>query len=172
MRYFTALFLSAFLMLLVANNFLATATSVENDLAQKKQSQVRAPLLDAASKGDMERVKSLLTSGVDVNMKGLANETALMLAVFERHPAIVDILLKAGANVNMESVMGWTPLMWAVNSSSLEIQRRLLQADAYINARSSKNGRTALIFASIGNNSQTVKTRRRLKACRTSRLRR
>lgn len=54
-------------------------------------------LFKAASKGDLERLKKLLTSGIDVNAKSdFYGRTALHDAAAEGHLAVVDFLIKKG----------------------------------------------------------------------------
>jgi glutaminase len=55
-------------------------------------------LFKAASKGDLERLKKLLESGVDVNaMSDFYGRTALHDAAAEGHFAVVDFLVKKGS---------------------------------------------------------------------------
>jgi ankyrin repeat protein len=58
-------------------------------------------LLDAARKGDVAAVKSLLAKGADVNAKTRYNQTPLMFAAQQGHIEIVKLLLEAGADVNV-----------------------------------------------------------------------
>ncbi len=55
------------------------------------------PLIDAAEKGQIERVKALLEAGADVNAKANDGRTALMWAEDSGHNEIVEILKKAEA---------------------------------------------------------------------------
>ncbi len=54
-------------------------------------------LIEAASKGDTEKVHALLAKGADVNAKDNKGGTALMAAKREGHKEIVRMLKKAGA---------------------------------------------------------------------------
>ena len=58
------------------------------------------PLVDAAERGDLAAVRCLVESGVPVDSKNAAGETALNEACDEGYPAIAEYLLKNGANVN------------------------------------------------------------------------
>ncbi len=51
-------------------------------------------LIDAASHGDIKRVRSLLAGGADVNAKDTDGVTALMMAAQDGHTDIVKVLLK------------------------------------------------------------------------------
>lgn len=54
-------------------------------------------LLDAASRGDLELVKTLLRKGADVNSKDEDGDTALSLAKTRRHDAVAQYLRAQGA---------------------------------------------------------------------------
>lgn len=111
--------------------------------------------LSAAYFGDAKTVKSLLQSGVDVNVArdGL---TALMLAVMERHPETVQALLDAGADPNQKNQTNETALMMAAfptssaetdrSQTDVEITRLLIGRGADVNA-ADENGMTALMKA-------------------------
>lgn len=54
-------------------------------------------LIDAAQRGDISSVKSLLNKGADMNAKNKNGWTASMLASKNGHTEIVQLLKKAGA---------------------------------------------------------------------------
>ena len=62
--------------------------------------------LDAADRGDVETVKTLLASGVDANALDYrrlpTNRTALMHAASGGHLDVVELLIAAGAKVDMK----------------------------------------------------------------------
>ena len=57
----------------------------------------QTPLMEAALRGDTEKVKALLAQGADVNAKTRFGGTALMYAARNGHKEIVRILWEAGA---------------------------------------------------------------------------
>jgi uncharacterized protein len=59
-----------------------------------------ADLVDAADKGDLEKVRSLLAVGVDPNGFNKRKVNALFCAAAEGHVAVAEALLAAGADVN------------------------------------------------------------------------
>ncbi len=59
-------------------------------------------LYEAASKGDLNEVRALLTQGVDVNAGYQGGGTALYAAVIYNKKDVVEFLISKGANVNFQ----------------------------------------------------------------------
>jgi ankyrin repeat protein len=57
-------------------------------------------LIDAAGRGDLARVRALLTSGAKVNARANFGMTALIMASRNDRPDVVQALLAGGADVN------------------------------------------------------------------------
>lgn len=70
-------------------------------------------LLRAAISGDLNRLRSLLAQGVDVNSANKANQTALMLATAFKRVDIVKYLVASGADVTLQDELGLTAADWA-----------------------------------------------------------
>ena len=64
--------------------------------------------------GDIERLKVLLASGVNVNIKDENGNTPLHHAVSANNQEIVEVLLANGADINIQNKDGATPLYNAV----------------------------------------------------------
>ena len=64
-------------------------------------------LIEAASRGDINRVRSLLAGGADVNTKNSDGVTALWIAAAKGHTDIVKTLLEKGVDVNIEPPSIW-----------------------------------------------------------------
>lgn len=110
-------------------------------------------LMLAARDGRLELVDIFLGQRPKVNFRNSAGDTALRLAAFNGHQAIVEKLIAAGAHVNMS---GWTPLIYAAFNGHTEIARILMKAGAQVNA-ASENGMTALMAAARGGHLATAK---------------
>ena len=119
------------------------------------------PLMNAATNGNHEAVKLLLSAGADVNaqsgppsaqvkngMIDLARFTPLILASAYGPAAVVKTLLDAGANVNAKESRGMTALMYAAatDHGDIEIARLLMARGADLNVKSNA-GETALDWA-------------------------
>ncbi|MDP2854741.1 MAG: ankyrin repeat domain-containing protein [Smithellaceae bacterium] len=118
----------------------------------------REALFSAVIAGDQEIVKLLLTKDMDVNMRGFASGTALMLAA-DGDIVLVKFLVEKGADVNIKDDEGETALMKAVKSfkeSNLSCIKYFIDHGADLNAVS-KKGETALILAVKRGNADMVK---------------
>jgi ankyrin repeat protein len=139
----------------------------------------------AIEQGNIDLVKMLIKSGVNVNHK-----LYLSMAIYKQNLDLVKLLLNAGANANKideENENGWTaPLTSAVNTDNIEIIELLINSGSDINlkdwygrcifhARSVQTldllisfgadinitdnyGRTALYYAIQNNNLEVAKT--------------
>lgn len=114
---------------------------------------------DAASRGDLAKIKQLIASGVDVNGKDSVNgETPLIQAIATKDPKIIDELIKAGAKIDERATNGQTALMHASKTTDREsIMHHLIhQHKADVNVQDSA-GRTALMLTAIGNSPKSMK---------------
>ena len=55
---------------------------------------------EAAFKKDIDAIKQILASGVDVNAKDNDGDTALFIATGEGHKEVIKLLIAKGADVN------------------------------------------------------------------------
>ncbi|CAO3673861.1 unnamed protein product [Rhizopus stolonifer] len=75
----------------------------------------------AAGDGQLDRVKELIESGMDVNDHDQFGYTAMHAAVSYNQPEIVKYLIDKGANVNVEDFEKDTPLFVAETVEMAEI---------------------------------------------------
>ena len=101
---------------------------------------------------NLSDVRAELDTGADVNGKNLEGWAPLPLAVvYDRRPAIIELLIDQGAYVNAKGVQYQTPLLWAVlepspGTNRTNIVRVLLNKGADVNVRGPA-GFTPLHFA-------------------------
>ena len=113
-------------------------------------------LHEAAMKGDVEVVRTVLRSGVvhkdAADGSGL---TAIHHSALNGHTPILQLLLDQGANIDAATKGGWTALhysAWPGNTATVQL---LLDRGANINA-ASKSGETALHYSAQRGNTATA----------------
>ncbi|HET9010651.1 MAG TPA: ankyrin repeat domain-containing protein, partial [Gemmatimonadaceae bacterium] len=106
----------------------------------------KVPLVDAADRGDLSAVRTLLTQKADVNAAREDGLTALHAAVNADRLDIAEALLRAGANASAKDRYGLTPIYLASLNGSVPLIQRLLEAGADPNAVD-PGGETALMTA-------------------------
>lgn len=68
----------------------------------------RVRLMYLANEGDLEGIKELLDSGVDLNFKDIDDRSALHIAACQGYTDVVALLLESGADVNCKDRWGST----------------------------------------------------------------
>ncbi len=120
----------------------------------ESQGQDAYELVNAAYKGDKEKVEALLASGVNANVTQLGGKTALINAALQSHIDIVQVLLEKGADADLADRQKTTPLIAAVlsyanNQDESQIKKMiemLIAKGANVNAQNI-GGQTALMLA-------------------------
>lgn len=92
-----------------------------------------------------DKIKDLIKSGADVNMKDEHGYTALMLAC---RTQTAQLLIESGADVNVFDKNGQTALMWASSQGNSDRVKLLIKSGADVNAMDNRFGDTALLCAS------------------------
>ena len=111
---------------------------------------IDAPLVDAVKRGDTATVRSLVTSGADVNASTPDGSTALHWAVHLDHDAVVEILLASGASPDTASRYGVTPLALAAENGNAAIIEELLTAGAAVDTAPAEADPPIMIAARTG----------------------
>ncbi len=107
------------------------------------------PLGLAASRGDIESIKTLLGKAVDLNCQDRAGRTPLHLAALNERVDVVSALLEAGADVDAtDEQFGCRPLHLSARQGHAGVSELLVRYGADLDARSLR-GETALHLASI-----------------------
>ncbi|WII73476.1 ankyrin repeat domain-containing protein [Bdellovibrio sp. 22V] len=115
--------------------------------ADYKQTAVREEeIFDFARNGDIKSTLRYLATNGDPNVVNHKGHSPLMLAAYNGHSILVDLLLEYGADANSRDNSGSTILMGVSFKGHVEIARRLIANGAEIHAINN-NGQTALMYA-------------------------
>ncbi|MEX2466716.1 MAG: ankyrin repeat domain-containing protein [Gemmatimonadota bacterium] len=116
-----------------------------------------APIADAAMRGDVDAVRSLVRSGADVNEAQGDGMTALHWAADRGDVELARLLLYAGANVEAGTRIGrYTPLHIAARQAREDVVIALLDAGADPGARTTNSGSTPLHLAAASGDPEIV----------------
>ena len=119
--------------------------------------QSTAPVADAARKGQVETVRTLLKQGADVSAALGDGMSALHWAAERADLAMAEMLIYGGANVEaVTRIGGYTPLHLAAKAGNGPIVRALLKAGAKADAKGSVSGVTALHLAAAAGSVDAV----------------
>lgn len=99
--------------------------------------------IDAARRGDLERLRKLPSDGVDLDSGNSIGNTWLMHNASQGNAGLVSLFLERGARADARNAAGATALMQASNK---DIARLLLDKGADVNAKDAAGG-TALMAA-------------------------
>ncbi len=113
-------------------------------------------LVEAAKKGDLNKVQELLSRGLDANAKDSYGAIALIEASRNGHIEIVKLLLDKGADVNAKDDYDGTALMAAAIWGYTNIVKLLIEKGADVNAKN-KDGNTALKMAKERDHEEVIK---------------
>jgi ankyrin repeat protein len=105
-------------------------------------------LLNAAKSGDIAQVKALMDAGnVDANVIDSFQNSALMMAVDNKHLHVAEYLLQHGADIQLDNKYGYTPLMQAVMRNDAKMVSMLLDKGAKIDQKNFYTELTPLMMA-------------------------
>jgi ankyrin repeat protein len=106
------------------------------------------PLVDAARRGEVELVRSMLDDGADVNAAQGDGLTALHASAERGHVEIARLLIAAGADLDAETRIGhYTPLHLAGRGGHGHVVLALAEAGADVSRATSNTGVTPLHLA-------------------------
>lgn len=111
--------------------------------------------LEAAKRGQANRVGLMIDRGMNVDTKTDGGVTALMVAASNGQVKVVKLLIERGADVNVMNKRGVTPLMAAAMGGSLETVKVLLARNADPNAKDNE-GDSVLIWSTRGGNKEVT----------------
>ena len=117
-----------------SNCFDLTVSSIEID------DHLFYRLHDAAMRGDVSLVESMLQEGVPVDCVNRFDQTALIGAAALNRTDVIRLLLQKGANVNKQDRFGDTPVHYAAMKNKTEAIAMLIDQGASINITNNYGG--------------------------------
>jgi hypothetical protein len=101
---------------------ITTVTAAKNQVPLKRKKRVSGNdfvvgnnIINQVIEGDINKIKTLINNGVDLNVVSKLGKTPLILAIDQEKPEIAELLIKSGADVNLaETKFGKTPLIAAI----------------------------------------------------------
>ena len=90
-------------------------------------------LMKAAKKGDKDKARELLSTGmmnVDSGIADFMSRSALAMAAYFGHTDVVQLLISKGADINKKDISGKCPLHWAAEQGHFDTVRLLINLGA------------------------------------------
>lgn len=114
-------------------------------------------MIEAAARGDIDRVADLLRQGADVNQALGDGMTALHLAAEEGDVELAQLMIRAGAELSSGTRIGaYTPLHLASRNGNAGVVKALLAAGADVNAATSNSGVLPVHLAAAAGNPEAL----------------
>ncbi|KAH1064214.1 hypothetical protein J1N35_029201 [Gossypium stocksii] len=114
-----------------------------------------APILSAASIGNLEITEILFSKGANVNVKNDGGRTALHYAASKGWLKIAELLISHGAKINSKDKVGCTPLHRAASTGKSALCELLIEEGAEVDA-TDRAGQTPLMSAVICQNKEVA----------------
>ncbi|XP_065906448.1 uncharacterized protein [Dysidea avara] len=131
----------------------------ENAVRREPTDEECDRLKKATEDGNVDDIKTLASSGVDVNTSlGDDNErkTSLHYAAEKNQPIVIKLLQEYGVDINCQDEDGWTPLMCAADEGHTDVVKMLHEFGADINHQN-KDGWTPLMCEADEGHTDVVK---------------
>ncbi|GHM58178.1 MAG: hypothetical protein sL5_06130 [Candidatus Mesenet longicola] len=106
---------------------------------EQTQLDLDEELLTAAESGDLNKIKSLITQGANLNTKDGNGSTPLHYASWNGNLSIVKHLIEKGANLKIKNLNNRTPLYDASLNGHLDVVRYLIEKGVDINVADEEN---------------------------------
>ena len=128
---------------------------INASIAREKDQYNYISLHQAITNGDVEEVKTILSSGLDINVRNSLQRTSLHTAIEKQQKEIVQLLLDRGADVDPIDNKGQTPFHLAVITGQKDIVELLISRRADINIVDTQYD-NALTLAKKGNHAEDL----------------
>lgn len=142
-------------LIIIATLFSFISCQADNNNNEENQ-QSNMNIVKAVENNDIEKVKSLLAEGINVETKGDQQRSLLLIATYNNNIEIAKVLLEAGANVNTQDAIKDSPFLYAGAQGKLELVELFLKYRPDFNIYN-RYGGTALIPAAEKGHPDVVK---------------
>ena len=132
------------------NHMIATRMITQNS------PELDRALIDAADRGDLDKVKQLLAQGANINASNERGVTALIAAAYRNHVPVAQMLIAAGADVNVQDDTQQSAYLIPTADGFVELLDITLAAGADVHRTDSYNG-TGLIRAADRGHVEIIK---------------
>jgi uncharacterized protein len=105
------------------------------------------PLHDAVRDGDLEKARTLIGEGAQIDAQSDRGETPLILAILAGNDAMAELLIEQGAAIDGRNAGGFTPLHAAAYVGDPAMAELLIDDGADIEDAQNKAGVTPLFVA-------------------------
>jgi len=113
---------------------LLASLALDNAVAQPRGKSPHQAVVD----GDIDRVKSLISEGADINLKNRMGWSLLITAVINKRTEVITFLLDKGADIKAKDNRGKTSLHIAVETGQKDVVEKLIAKGAEINVMDSR----------------------------------
>ena len=114
-------------------------------------SQAKKDLNQAAVDGDLDRVKTLVGQGSDVNARNRMDMTPLAVAAMNSRTPVCEFLIDKGADLNAKDGKGQTALYFAVDRNNKELVELLVKKGADVNVATGRGDNAFSLAKKKGN---------------------
>ena len=132
------------------------AVSVLATGALHAQNSNASIIFKAVEKNDLEKLKTLIESGMDAGVQDMLNNTPLHIAAFHGYDEAINLLVAHGADVNAVNEAGRTPLYEAVRVGHKAAVNALLSNGADVRMRYASSKSSVLHLAVKDDNYQVA----------------
>lgn len=125
-------------------------------LVDEERRRPAAGMLHAATTGDTQALRSMVESGVPVNVTDETGLTPLMAASYSGMTEAQAVLLDLGAAIEATDSSGYTALMFACNAGKTDSARLLVERGADVH-HGDKESSTPIMFAAQHGHNEIVR---------------
>ena len=133
-----------------------TALIGQHDMSRSQQPHSGSDMLEAASRGDLVSLKTLIATGALLDPRDAARQTPLLLAVKNNQVAAAVLLVEAGRDINAQAANLDSPWLLAGALGRTEILHHMIPKGPDLSLRN-RFGGNALIPACERGHVETVK---------------